>query len=88
MASGVWQNAPGLVIIALAIAGIGALPYGVHRLYYGEPRKVGRDRWDFEMDKRDTRLLEMKKLKEKIAKENQSQQAEVEHHQQTDHSGH
>jgi hypothetical protein len=65
--SGVWQNAPGLIIIAFAIAGIGALPYGVHRLYYGEPRKVGRDRWDFEMDKRDVRLIEARKMRQRTA---------------------
>jgi hypothetical protein len=67
MASGVWQNAPGLLVIVVSIAGIGALPYGVHKLYYGEARKVGRDRWDFEMDKRDGNLVEMRKLKDKIA---------------------
>lgn len=69
--SAVFQNAPGLIIITLAIAGIGALPYGVHRLYYGEARKVGRDRWDFEMDKRDARLAELRKLKEKEEKAQQ-----------------
>lgn len=52
----VLQNIPALAIITLAVAGVGALPYAVHRLYYGEPRKVGRDRWDWEMDKRDERL--------------------------------
>jgi len=67
--SAVWQNAPGLIIIAVSIAGIGALPYGVHRLYHGEARKVGRDRWDFEMDKRDARLVELRKLKAKQDKE-------------------
>ena len=67
--SGVWQNAPGLLVITFAIAGIGALPYGVHRLYYGEARKVGRDRWDFEMDKRDARLMEARKIRQKLDKE-------------------
>ena len=49
------QVIPGLAVITLAVAGAGALPYGVERLYRGKPKKVGRDRWDFEMDKRDER---------------------------------
>ena len=63
--NGVMQNIPGLAIIAISIAGVGALPYGVHKLYYGESRKVGLDRWDYEMNKRDRRLEELKKFKEK-----------------------
>jgi hypothetical protein len=83
MSTGVWQNAPGLLIIAFAIAGIGALPYGVHRVYYGEARKVGRDRWDFEMAKRDFRLTETKKYKAKAAlaeaQEHEHEHAEESH---------
>ena len=58
-----------MLIIAVSIAGVGALPYGVHRLYYGEGRKVGRDRWDFEMDRRDVRLAEWRQVRAKQAKE-------------------
>lgn len=65
--TGVWQNAPGLIVMVFAIAGIGALPYGVHRVYYGEARKIGRDRWDFEMEKRDFRLAETRRYKAKAA---------------------
>jgi hypothetical protein len=51
------QVIPGLAVITIAVIGAGVLPNAVERLYQGKPRKVGRDRWDFEMDKRDERLL-------------------------------
>ena len=55
------QNLPGITVIILAVAGIGALPYGVHRLYYGEHRKTQLDRFDFEMNKRDQRIKDAQK---------------------------
>ncbi len=63
MSTGVLQNAPAFIIIVLAVAGIGALPYGVHRLYYGEERRVGLDNWDRSMIERDRRLREEFKKK-------------------------
>ena len=59
MNSGVLQNIPAFGIIIVCVAGIGAVPYGVHRLFWGE-RKVGRDDWDYLMDRRDARLLREK----------------------------
>jgi hypothetical protein len=59
-----WQTVPGMVIIVCAVAGIGFLPYGVHRLFVGE-RKVGLDNWDFLMDKRDQRLIQDRERKRK-----------------------
>jgi hypothetical protein len=52
-----WQNLPGIAVIVLAVAGMGALPAAVNYMHTGEPRKLGRDRWDYEMDKRDVRLV-------------------------------
>ena len=53
--TGILQNIPAFTLIILGVAGIGVLPYGVHRLFVGE-RKVGRDQWDFLMDNRDAML--------------------------------
>lgn len=53
--TGVLQNIPGMALIVIGVAGVGVLPYGVHRLFVGE-RKVARDQWDFLMDKRDAML--------------------------------
>ena len=52
----VLQIIPGAAVIVLGVAAAGVLPWGVHRLYHGEGRKVNRDRWDFEMERRDDRL--------------------------------
>ena len=41
-----WQSLPPFVIMVGAIAAIGAGQYGVHYLYHGETKKIGRDRWD------------------------------------------
>ena len=56
-----WQSLPPLIIVCLGVAGIGALPYGLHKLAYGKKREVGWDDWDHKMQQRDTRLEERAK---------------------------
>ena len=51
-----WQSLPPLVIIAVAVAGMGALQTGVHYLAHGEPRQTGLDEWDHKMLARDKRI--------------------------------
>ena len=38
-----WQSLPPFIIMVGAIAAIGAGQYGVHYLYHGETKKIGRD---------------------------------------------
>ena len=40
-----WQSLPGLVIVAGAIAGIGAFQGGVHYLFHGEVRRFDAFWW-------------------------------------------
>jgi len=53
------QNIPVSIVICLAVTGIGALQGGVHRLFHGQSRPILRDKFDWQMDKRDE-LLEVK----------------------------
>eukprot|EP00515_Schizochytrium_aggregatum_P001180 CAMPEP_0202040748 /NCGR_PEP_ID=MMETSP0962-20130828/21935_1 /ASSEMBLY_ACC=CAM_ASM_000488 /TAXON_ID=4773 /ORGANISM="Schizochytrium aggregatum, Strain ATCC28209" /LENGTH=131 /DNA_ID=CAMNT_0048605033 /DNA_START=40 /DNA_END=434 /DNA_ORIENTATION=+ len=56
------QNIPTITILVLAIAGIGSLQAGAHKLFTGGPRPIGRDRFDFLLDQRDDRLKAEGKL--------------------------
>jgi len=57
-----WQTAPGLIIIVGCFAFIGASLPALHVAVKGKPRMVGRDEFDFMMEKRDERIAEEKKL--------------------------
>lgn len=46
-----------LAIIATLIAGMGALPGGVHQLMLGKPKAVNPDQWDRQTASRDARVL-------------------------------
>ena len=41
-----WQSLPPFIIMVGAIGAMGGLQYGVHYLFEGETRKIGRDRFD------------------------------------------
>eukprot|EP00588_Corethron_pennatum_P030410 CAMPEP_0194313132 /NCGR_PEP_ID=MMETSP0171-20130528/10032_1 /TAXON_ID=218684 /ORGANISM="Corethron pennatum, Strain L29A3" /LENGTH=74 /DNA_ID=CAMNT_0039067959 /DNA_START=57 /DNA_END=281 /DNA_ORIENTATION=- len=60
-----WQTAPGLIIIggAFCLAGTGLR--AVHKLAFGEERKVRMDEWTFELDKRNKRLAAERILSER-----------------------
>lgn len=45
-----------LVIIAGALTTMGSLQTGVHKLFYGKPKALGQDRWDYMIQKRDQRI--------------------------------
>lgn len=52
-----WMEAlPPLVIITVALAGMGTLPDIVHRAAYKQGKKVQRDRFSSLMDDRDARV--------------------------------
>jgi hypothetical protein len=48
-----WESLPPLVIITTAVALMGGIQQGVHRLYAGKPKPVGADTWDRLLEKRD-----------------------------------
>ena len=41
-----WQSLPPFIIMVGAIGAMGGLQFGVHYLFEGETRKIGRDRFD------------------------------------------
>lgn len=47
-----------LAIIATAVATMGGLQGGVHKLFYGKPKAIGQDEWDRWLVKRDEKLKE------------------------------
>ncbi|GAB0495442.1 hypothetical protein MMPV_006743 [Pyropia vietnamensis] len=52
-----WMEAlPPLVIITVAVAGMGTLQDAVHKLAYGQGKKVQRDRFSSLMDARDAKV--------------------------------
>ena len=58
------QNLPYLFIMVGGVAAIGTFPRKVHELFDGDkPRPVGRDDFDFLMDRRDERRDESRKTK-------------------------
>jgi hypothetical protein len=51
-----YQVLPPLVVISTMFALTGGILSGVHYLAYGEKRKVGRDEFDYAMERRDMGL--------------------------------
>ncbi|CAN0349252.1 unnamed protein product, partial [Phaeothamnion confervicola] len=51
-----WQSVPPLIIIAGAFSVAGGIVMGVQYLANGEPRKVGRDKFDWYLQQRDKEL--------------------------------
>lgn len=79
------QILPTISVVAVCLAGIGAVPYGVHKLFHwGEDKKLGVDRFDVFMMDRDRRIANERKSVI-LAAHNAVVHGEGEHHQQQQH---
>jgi len=63
-----WQTAPGVIIVIACFTFIGAALPVAHQVILGKPRQIGRDEFDFAMEKRDERIAAEKKAKAAAAK--------------------
>ena len=54
-----WQTAPGVIIIIAAFSVSGLLIPPIHQLFKGKKRVIGRDDFDFMMERRDNKLKEL-----------------------------
>ena len=55
------QSVPPLIIITGAVALMGAIVGGLHKVRTGEERRLGRDQWDFDVGLRDKRIKKQEK---------------------------